>query len=52
MAAKKDIVKMVHKETGHTYYTRKNKKTVVEKLELSKYNPKLRKHVTYKEAKK
>lgn len=37
--------------TGHFYTTTKNKKTKPEKLEIMKYDPKARKHVTYKEAK-
>ena len=35
--------------TGHFYTTDKNKKTTPEKLELIKFDPKARKHVTYKE---
>lgn len=38
-------------ETGHTYHTTKNKNNTAEKLEIKKYDPKLRKHVTYKQAK-
>ena len=37
--------------TGHFYTTDKNKKTTPEKLELIKFDPKARKHVTYKETK-
>ena len=37
--------------TGHFYTTTKNKKTKPEKIEIKKYDPKARKHVTYKEAK-
>jgi len=36
---------------GHTYYSRKNKKSVEGKLEFKKYNPIIRKHTTYKEKK-
>ncbi len=36
---------------GHTYYSRKNKKSVEGKLELKKYNPIIRKHTVYKEKK-
>jgi large subunit ribosomal protein L33 len=35
--------------TGHFYTTDKNKKTTPEKLEMMKFDPKARKHVTYKE---
>lgn len=37
--------------TGFTYYTTKNKRTMQGKLELKKYDPKLRKHVVFKETK-
>jgi large subunit ribosomal protein L33 len=37
--------------TGHFYTTDKNKRTTPDKLELKKYDPVVRKHVAYKEAK-
>ncbi|MEK7206274.1 MAG: 50S ribosomal protein L33 [Pseudomonadota bacterium] len=37
--------------TGHFYTTTKNKRTSPDKLELKKYDPVVRKHVAYKEAK-
>jgi large subunit ribosomal protein L33 len=37
--------------TGHFYTTTKNKRTMTDKLELKKYDPVVRKHVVYKEAK-
>ena len=37
--------------TGHFYTTSKNKRTMSEKLELKKYDPVVRKHVIYREAK-
>jgi len=37
--------------TGHFYTTSKNKRTMTEKLEIKKYDPVVRKHVMYKEAK-
>ncbi|MDD3267213.1 MAG: 50S ribosomal protein L33 [Burkholderiales bacterium] len=37
--------------TGHFYTTTKNKRTSTEKLELTKFDPKARKHVAYKEVK-
>ena len=37
--------------TGHFYTTDKNKRTMPEKMEIKKYDPVARKHVTYKEAK-
>jgi len=37
--------------TGHFYTTTKNKRTKPEKIEIKKYDPVVRKHVAYKEAK-
>lgn len=37
--------------TGHYYTTTKNKKNHPEKLERKKFDPVVRKHVIYKEAK-
>jgi large subunit ribosomal protein L33 len=37
--------------TGHFYTTTKNKKTTTEKIEMKKFDPVARKHVTYKETK-
>jgi large subunit ribosomal protein L33 len=37
--------------TGFTYYTTKNKRKQQNKLELNKYDPVVRKHVVFKEAK-
>lgn len=37
--------------TGTVYATTKNRRTTTDKLELSKYDPKLRKHVLFREAK-
>jgi large subunit ribosomal protein L33 len=37
--------------TGHFYTTDKNKKTTPEKLEMMKFDPVARKHVSYKETK-
>lgn len=36
---------------GHTYYTRRNRKSVENKHEFKKYNPLIRKHTVYKEKK-
>ncbi|MDX2504043.1 MAG: 50S ribosomal protein L33 [Gammaproteobacteria bacterium] len=48
----RDKVKLVSSEgTGHYYTTTKNKRTMPEKLEMKKYDPVVRKHVIYKEAK-
>lgn len=45
-------IKLVSSEdTGYYYITRKNPRTQTEKLEMRKYDPVARKHVTFKEAK-
>jgi large subunit ribosomal protein L33 len=52
--AKKNIllVKMVSSaDTGFFYVTKKNPKTKTEKLKMRKYDPKVRKHVDFTEAK-
>ena len=52
MAGKRDKVRMISSAgTGHFYTTDKNKKTTPEKMEIKKYDPVVRKHVAYKEAK-
>lgn len=48
-----NLVKLVNKDTGETYWSTKNKKKLAGiKLELKKYSKKLRKVVTFKESKK
>ena len=48
----RDKIKMVSSAgTGHFYTTTKNKRTTPDKLEMKKYDPVVRQHVTYKEAK-
>jgi len=37
--------------TGHFYTTTKNKRTMPEKMEIKKFDPVVRQHVIYKEAK-
>lgn len=50
---KRKLVGMVSEESGHrTYYTVKNTQNTPDKLQLRKYDPKLRKHVLYVETKK
>jgi len=52
-SGKRKIVGLVSQESGHrTYYTVKNAQNTPDKLELKKYDPKLRKHVKYVETKK
>ena len=48
----RDKIKLVSTEgTGHFYTTTKNKKTMPEKMEIKKFDPFVRRHVIYKEAK-
>ena len=47
-----NLIQLKNKETGEVYYTRRNRKTSKEKLELKKYSKKLRKQIVFKEAKK
>jgi large subunit ribosomal protein L33 len=54
MASKsREIVKLksTEKDSKAVYWTTKNKKTTTQRLELKKYDPTLRKHVIFKEAK-
>ena len=37
--------------TGHFYTTTKNKRNMPGKMQIKKFDPKIRKHVIYKEAK-
>jgi large subunit ribosomal protein L33 len=48
----RDKIRMVSSAgTGHFYTTDKNKKNTPSKLQMKKYDPVVRKHVMYKEAK-
>jgi len=48
----RDKIKLVSTAgTGHYYTTTKNKRTTPDKLQFKKYDPVVRKHVMYKEAK-
>lgn len=48
----RDKIKLVSSAgTGYYYTTTKNKRTMTEKLELKKFDPVVRKHVIFKEAK-
>ena len=45
-------IRLVSEEgTGYFYVTKKNTRTMTEKLALKKYDPVARKHVVFKEAK-
>jgi large subunit ribosomal protein L33 len=46
------LIKLVSSAgTGSYYTTKKNPRNTTEKLTLKKYDPKIRKHVDFKEAK-
>lgn len=48
----RDKIKLVSSAgTGHFYTTTKNKRTMTEKMVIKKFDPVVRKHVDYKEAK-
>jgi len=47
-----DLIRLVSSAgTGHFYTTDKNKRTTPDKIEIKKFDPVVRKHVIYKEAK-
>lgn len=46
------LIKLVSTaETGFYYVTKKNPRNLTEKMEMRKYDPVVRKHVMFKEAK-
>ncbi len=47
----REKIKLKSTESTETYWTTKNKRTSTERLELKKYDKKLKKHVIFKEAK-
>jgi large subunit ribosomal protein L33 len=54
MAKKKDVrmvVKLRSTVSGHVYITQKNRRNDPQRLELMKYDPFVRRHVLYREAK-
>ena len=52
MPSKRDKIRLISSEgTGHFYTTDKNKRTTPDKIEIKKFDPVVRKHVIYKEAK-
>ncbi|MEK7510900.1 MAG: 50S ribosomal protein L33 [Patescibacteria group bacterium] len=46
------LIKLRSTKSDHVRWSRKNKKKVERKIELMKFDPTLRKRVTYKEVKK
>ena len=52
MAGQREKIRLVSSAgTGHFYTTTKNKRLHPEKMEVRKFDPRVRKYVTYKEAK-
>lgn len=51
MASKREKIKLKSTESHFCYYTMKNKSNTQARLEMNKYDPTLRKHVTFKESK-
>ena len=47
----RENIKMKSTESSETYWTSKNKRNTTERIELKKYDKKLKKHVIFKEAK-
>jgi large subunit ribosomal protein L33 len=45
------IVKLKSTESGHMYYTEKNRRNDSQRLELRRYDPIVKKHVLYRETK-
>jgi large subunit ribosomal protein L33 len=45
------LVKLRSTESGHMYYTQKNRRNDTARLELKKYDPMVRRHVINRETK-
>lgn len=45
------LTKLRSTESGYIYYTTKNRRNTTTRLELRKYDPIVRRHVIFKEAK-
>jgi large subunit ribosomal protein L33 len=45
------LIKMKSTESGHIYHTEKNRRNDPQRLELRKFDPIVRRHVLYREAK-
>jgi large subunit ribosomal protein L33 len=46
----RSTIKLQSSESSHCYFTEKNRNNTKERISLTKYDPILRKRVTYKEA--
>jgi large subunit ribosomal protein L33 len=51
MASKREKIKLKSSESSFHYYSMKNKTQTPDRIELKKYDPTVRKHVTFKETK-
>jgi large subunit ribosomal protein L33 len=47
----RENIKLKSTESSETYWTTKNKRNTTERIELKKYDKKLKRHVIFKEAK-
>ncbi len=47
----RENVKMKSTESSECYWTSKNKRNTTQRMELKKYDKKMKKHVVFKEAK-
>ena len=47
----RETIKLKSAESEEVYWTNKNKRNTTERLELKKYDKRLKKHVIFKEAK-
>ena len=50
-AEKRPIITLKSSESAYCYYTRKNKRKTPDRIELTKFDPLVRKHVPFKEKK-
>ena len=48
----RSTIKLKSEASDHCYFTQKNRNNSKERISLKKYDPTVRKHVTYKEASK
>ena len=51
MASKRERIKMKSSKSAYCYYTSKNKTSTPDRLTLTKFDPVVREHVEFKEAK-
>lgn len=51
MASKRELVKLKSSKSSYIYYTTKNKTSTPDRITLKKFDPMVREHVEFKEAK-